>query len=197
MLLVVAAGSGMGATCSGGKTTAPRDLPPLAADREVLGPGDVIEIRIFGEPDLSGVQQLSSGGQLHLPLIGTIDAQGMTLDELSDKITQEYNRKYLRDAEVSLLLREYNSRKIFVIGEVQRPGPYPFERHMTIIAAIAKAGGTTKLADANRTLITRLPVDGSKEPVRVLVEVGQIGKGQSPDVELQPGDIILVPETLF
>ncbi|MCC7073383.1 MAG: polysaccharide biosynthesis/export family protein [Deltaproteobacteria bacterium] len=171
------------------------ELPaPESAKADMLGPGDVVEVRIFNEPDLSGTHQVSDNGTIRLPLVGPVSASGMTPDQLTIKIAAAYNERYLKDAEVSLFVKEHNSRKIYVLGQVAKPGPYAFDGKMTVIDAVALAGGTTKLADADRTLITR---DQNGKQMRVVVRVGAIGEGRSPDVPLQPGDIIFVPETPF
>lgn len=171
------------------------ELPqPEAARADMLGPGDVVEVRIYNEAELSGTHQISDSGTIRLPLVGAVDAAGMTPDQLTVKIAQLYNERYLKDADVSLFVKEHNSRKIYVLGQVAKPGPYAFDGKMTVIDAVALAGGTTKLADADRTLITR---DQNGKQVRVVVRVGSIGEGRSPDILLQPGDIIFVPETPF
>ncbi|MBI1945826.1 MAG: polysaccharide biosynthesis/export family protein [Deltaproteobacteria bacterium] len=190
VVLGVVAGAGM--TCG---VPPASELPaPESAKADMLGPGDVVEVRIFNEPDLSGTHQISDNGTIRLPLVGAVDASGMTPDQLTLKIAATYNERYLKDAEVSLFVKEHNSRKIYVLGQVAKPGPYAFDGRMTIIDAVALAGGTTKLADPDRTLITR---DKDGKQLRVVVRVASIGEGRSPDILLQPGDIIFVPETPF
>lgn len=176
--------------------TVPVETFPLAeiGAAEMLGPGDVVEVRVYNEPELSGTHQISDNGTIRLPLIGAIQAAGATPDQLTVRITQAYNERYLKDADVSLFVKEHTSRKVYVLGQVAKPGPYPFDGKMTIIDAVALAGGTTKLADANSTLITR---DRDGKQVRVVVKVGSIGEGREPDIALEPGDIIFVPETPF
>lgn len=170
-------------------------LPPTTGKgTEVLSPGDVVEVRLYNEPELSGVHQISDNGTIRLPLIGAVQAAGVTPDQLTLRITQGYNERYLRDAEVSLFVKERTSRKVYVLGQVAKPGPYPFDGKMTIIDAVAMAGGTTKLADANGTLVTR---DRDGKQLRVIVRVGDIGEGTEPDMQLEAGDIIFVPETPF
>jgi polysaccharide export outer membrane protein len=191
-LLAVLLGAG-GATCGlDDATTLP---PPDLEKTEVLGVGDVVEVRIFGEADLSGIHQISDQGTIRLPLVGAILAAGLSPDELSASIAAAYNAQYLKRAEVSLFVKERNSQKVFVLGQVGKPGPVAIAgRRITVIEAIAQAGGTSKLADANRVVLTR-ERDGKQ--IRVAVDVAAIGKGQAPDIELQPGDILFVPETLF
>jgi polysaccharide export outer membrane protein len=183
----------MGATCGlADATTLP---PPDLAKTEVLGVGDVVEVRVFGEADLSGTHQISEQGTIRLPLVGAVLAAGLSPDELSATIAAAYDAQYLKRAEVSLFVKERNSQKVFVLGQVGKPGPVAIAgRRLTVIEAIAQAGGTSKLADASRAVLTR--ENGGKQ-VRVAVDVGAIGKGQAPDIEMQPGDILFVPETLF
>jgi protein involved in polysaccharide export with SLBB domain len=183
----------MGATCGlNDATTLP---PPDLAKTEVLGPGDVLEVRVFGEADLSGTHQISEQGTIRLPLVGAVLAAGLSPDELSASIAAAYDAQYLKRAEVSLLVKERNSQKVFVLGQVGKPGPVAIAgRRLTVIEAIAQAGGTSKLADSSRAVLTR---ESAGKQVRVAVDVGAIGKGQAPDIEMQPGDSLFVPETLL
>lgn len=193
--LVFALLSGLcgGATCG---LPPASDLPPHDFARtEVLGSGDVVDVRIFNEPELSGVHQVSDSGSIRMPLVGSVAAAGMTPDQLAAAITEAYNARFLKNAEVSLFVRERNSQKVFVLGQVGKPGAVAIDAgKMTVIEAIARAGGTTKLADASRALLTR---ESDGKQLRVTVDVAAIGRGAAPDVELEPGDILFVPETLF
>lgn len=182
-----------GATCGLEGTSA---LPPPDLSKmDTLGPGDVVEVRVFNEPDLSGTHQISENGTITLPLVGSLVAEGLSPDELSTSIAASYNAAYLKRAEVSLLVKERNSQKVFVLGSVSKPGAVAISGgRMTVIEAISQAGGPSKLADSTRVVLTR-EKDGKQ--IRVAVDVGAITKGQAPDVELQPGDILFIPETLF
>jgi polysaccharide export outer membrane protein len=189
--LFLTAALSSGVTCG---VAGVEELPaPTALPREILGPGDVIEVRIFNEPELSGTHQVQANGTVRLPLVGVVQAAGLTSDELTLRIEVKYNEKYLTNADVSIIIREFTSRKVYVLGQVAKPGPYQFEGKMTVLAAIAQAGGTTKTADSNRTLLTRDDAQGKQ--VRVIVEVSQIERGAAADVQLVPGDIIYVPES--
>ena len=162
--------------------------------RTLLGAGDIVEVRIFGEPDLSGMYAVTEDGSLRLPLVGSLPVRGLTGEQLVGRIEEAYNKKYMRAAQATVAVKESNSRKVYVLGEVARPGPYPFEDHMTVISAIASAGGTTKAADSNRTIVTR-QTSGLAE--RHTVEAGDMGRGITADVDLRPGDIVFVPEAMF
>ncbi|MFZ9889951.1 MAG: polysaccharide biosynthesis/export family protein, partial [Myxococcota bacterium] len=133
-------------------------------------------------------------GAMSLPLVGEVNVDGLTPDEARAAIEAAYNRDYLKNAQITVLVRESTSRKVVVLGEVGKPGTYPYEERMSVIDAIARAGGTARLADVNRTVVTRT-VDGTKHTMTV--RVGDIRSGRAADVEVMPGDIVFVPELLF
>jgi protein involved in polysaccharide export with SLBB domain len=177
------------------------DLPlPSAAETSTapsisntLGPGDLVEVRVFQEPDHSGIWRVSPEGTIDYPLCGKVALEGRTSSMAADSL-RECLTRYLRRPQVSVLIREYNSKKIFVFGEVQKPGTFPHEGEMTIIQAITLAGGFTKLAAKNSTNVTRI-VEGQERKIRVPVE--DIGVGREKNFLLQPGDIVFVPESFF
>lgn len=158
-----------------------------------LGPGDVFEVRVFSEPDLSGAFRVASDGSIDFPLVGKFQVEGLTASRLSDKLTEELAR-FLRNPNVSVFVKEFNSKKVFVLGEVQRPGTFPFEDGMNIIQAVTLAGGFTRLADQNGTYVTRI-IDEKEH--RLKVPVKAIGEGSATNFDLQPGDIVFVPESMF
>lgn len=168
-----------------------RPTPPGPAS--TMGPGDLVEVRVFQEPDHSGVWRVSPEGTIDYPLCGKVELAGRTSSTAADAL-RECLARYLRRPQVSVLIREYNSKKIFVFGEVQKPGTFPYEGEMTVIQAITLAGGFTKLAAQNNTNVTRL-VDGQERKIRVPVE--DIGVGREKNFQLQPGDIVFVPESFF
>ena len=182
---------GVGATC-GAHTNEQLSPAQESGRKEVLGAGDVIELRVLGEPDLSGIYQVSPEGAIHLHLVGAVVVTGLSLDELRSRIELAYNEKYLKNADITLTVKESQSRKVYVLGQVGKPGPYAFDGNMSIIDAIARAGGTLKSADANRTKLTRKQGD---QMISVVIRVSEIERGQEPNVMLLPGDIILVPES--
>jgi protein involved in polysaccharide export with SLBB domain len=182
------------ATCS---STPDAPVVLEAKDREktrVLGPSDIIEVRVYGEDDLSGEHQVGVSGEVRLPLVGNVMVEGLTPDETQRAIEKAYNGTFLKDAQVSVLVKAYNSRRIYVLGQVKSPGNYEYEPRMTVIAAIARAGGASKLANANGTVITR---GKDEEQTRLRAPVNDIQRGEAPDIELLPGDIVFVPESPF
>ncbi|MFN7131705.1 MAG: polysaccharide biosynthesis/export family protein [Myxococcales bacterium] len=159
-----------------------------------LGTGDVLEIRVFQEPDLSGAYRVSTEGTIDFPFCGRVVALGLSSSGLSDKLTECLKNGYLKKPQVTVFLKEYNSKKIYVFGEVQKPGTFPFEDRMNIIQAITLAGGFNKLAAKNSVIVTRV-VDGAERKLKVPVE--SIGEGRDKNFALEPGDIVYVPESFL
>jgi len=159
-----------------------------------LGSGDLVEVRAFQEPDLSGAFRLSPEGTIDYPLCGKVKLAGKTTSEAADALISCLANGYIKHPQVSVLIREYNSKKVFVFGEVQKPGTFPFEENMSIIQAVTLAGGFTKIAAKNNTSITRI-INGDEKKIHVSVE--DIGTGREKNFLLQPGDIVFVPESFF
>jgi polysaccharide export outer membrane protein len=159
-----------------------------------LGPGDTFDVRVFGEPDLTGTYRVADDGTIDYPLIGQIKLEGMEPHDAATFVATKLKEKYLRHPQVSILVKEQPSKKINVIGQVAKPGTYAYESNMSIIEAISKAGGFTPIAARNKTTITRID-HGNK--VTVEAAVADIGEGRAQNVSLRPGDIISVPERIF
>lgn len=160
----------------------------------VLGPSDILEINVYGEPELSGLYQVGMDGSIRLPLVGLVEVEGRTPESIRSIYEERLNEEYLNNAQVNVIVKKYNSRRVFVVGQVKSPGNYEYETRMTIVAAVARAGGTTRLADANKTILTR---GQGLEQERIVIQLADITRGNSKDIELLPGDIIYVPEALF
>lgn len=184
----------------GGNTINPSDLKPQDAGAGAsggvgtLGPGDLVEIRVFQEADLTGVWRLSPEGLIDYPLCGKVTLQGKTSSQASDALQSCLANGYLKHPSVSVVVREYNSKKVFVFGEVNKPGTFPYEDNMSIVQAVTLAGGFTKLAAKNNTNVTRV-IEGQEKKIRVAVD--DIGVGREKNFVLQPGDIVFVPESFF
>jgi protein involved in polysaccharide export with SLBB domain len=166
----------------------------LEDKKHVLGTGDLVEVRVFREPDLGGTYFVDYQGDIDFPLIGKVRLLGKDPYQVGAEIAHRLAEGYLKQPQVSILVREHNSQKIHVLGEVQRPGSFNYEVGMTVIQAVTNAGGFTKLAATNQVRIARV-VSGSEQ--KYTVPVGDIGKGNAPNFRLQPGDIIYIPEAIF
>ncbi len=181
-----------------GGVVSPRELEQVP-DSSVkiagaLGAGDLIDIKVYQEVDLTGAYRVSIEGTIDFPLCGKVTIAGQTSSRVADMITECLARGFLKNPQVSVLLKESNSKKVFVFGEVQKPGTFAYDDNMSIIQAITVAGGFTKTAAKNNASVTRL-VAGQEKKIRVAVE--DIGVGREPNFLLKPGDIIFVPESFF
>jgi protein involved in polysaccharide export with SLBB domain len=159
-----------------------------------LGAGDVVEVRVFQEPELSGVYQVGTDGDIIFPLCKSVPVGGLTANAAAETIRGCLARKYMRDPQVSVLVKEYNSKKIFVFGEVQKPGTFPYQDGMSVVQAVTLAGGFTRSAAQNSTSVTR-HVGGTE--VKIKVSVQDIALGKASNFILEPGDIVYIPESLF
>ncbi len=175
-------------------TTAAEASTPEGSDtRRTLGPGDLVDVRVYQEPDHSGIWAVSPEGTIDYPLCGKIHLAGLTSGTAADAL-RECLARYLRHPDVSVAIREYNSKKVFVFGEVQKPGTFTYVEGMTVIEAITMAGGLTKLASPNGTHVAR-QAEGQQQKIRVSVK--DIRDGKEKNFSLQPGDIVFVPESFF
>jgi polysaccharide export outer membrane protein len=175
-------------------TPLPRADEALLPSASTLGPGDVIEVRVYGEPELSGVYMLGRLGDVTFPLCQRVVLGGLSGNGAADKLRECLSAGFMRDPQVSVLVKEYNSKKVFVFGEVQKPGTFPYEDGMSVVQAVTLAGGFTKTASQNNTSVTRR-VQGQE--VKVKVPVQDIALGKAPNFTLEPGDIVYIPESLF
>lgn len=153
--------------------------PPPGA--YALGPGDEVRITVFNEPDLSVEQRISAEGEINLPLVGDLQAGGMTTTQLSDAIEERLRQGYLRNPRVSVTALTY--RPFYVIGEVARPGAYPFSADLTVAGAIATAGGFARGASRSRVYVQRA---GSLQEEQLSVQ---------ENVALNPGDTVRVGQS--
>lgn len=155
---------------------------PVASDYK-LGPNDRTRIIVFGQPSLTGEFVLDGNGVLAFPLVGNINAKGMTPSELQQTIAQKLDTDWIKNPSVSV---EVSTRRPFyVVGEVQKPGSYPFVTDMNVLNAIATAGGETYRANMHEFWIKR------KQSGRIVrVEANQ-------ESTLQPGDTVIVRERYF
>lgn len=185
--------------CVGPKTLGPQLRPDqVTADAGVsantLAANDLLEVRVYQEADLSGMYRVAPDGAINFPLCGKVAVGGLTPTEAADAITACLKKDFLRRPQVSVMVKEFNSKKVFVFGEVSKPGAYAFEEGMTIIHAVSQAGGFSKTASKNSVNVTRV-VDGQE--VKVPVKVEDIVVGREKNFALQPGDIIFVPESFL
>lgn len=155
-----------------------------AQDDYRLGSGDRLKVTVFNEDDLSGEYEIDGTGVVAFPLIGEVAAAGGSPRDLEKKIANKLRRGYLKNPVVSIEVLTY--RPFFILGEVKRPGSYPYKNGLTVLNAIALAGGYTYRAKHNLWVITR----GNKPAW----QEKEISNGA---FVVMPGDTIVVPERFF
>ena len=185
-------------TTGTGCTPPPRataaDLAHIEEDTS-LGTGDVFEVRVYGETDLSADYRVAQNGEIDFPLIGTVHVAGLEPGDVAAAIaTALRDGQFLVDPHVSVIVREYNSKRISVLGAVRTPGNYPLRSGMGVVEAVSLAGGFSSLANRDGTVITRTDAGETR---RIAAPIDRITGGSSPDVPVRAGDIITVPERLF
>ncbi|MEN6542649.1 polysaccharide biosynthesis/export family protein [Parvibaculum sp.] len=183
MLLAACATSGTRQVSS--PASAPVSAPAAAAGSEaayVLGAGDKLRLIVYGEDDLSGQFDVTGAGKVSLPLIGQVQAAGLTLEQFEREVAGRLSQGYLTSPKVSAEVMNY--RPFYIMGEVDKPGQYPYTSDMTVLNAVAVAGGYTYRANENSVYITR----GSGSEVEYPA---------SQQVKVLPGDVVRVPERFF
>jgi len=163
-----------------------------ATDEFVIGPGDVLAINVWKETEISRVIPVRSDGRISLPLIGELQASGQTPRQLEAEITKRL-KDYVADPAVTVVVQEIHSQKINVLGMVSHPGSFPLAKPMTVVDAIATAGGFRDFAKQKDIYV--LHKDASGKQVRVPVNYKDVIKGIHPEqnIELQSGDTVVVP----
>ncbi len=185
--------------CRSARMPAPADdvtVPAVIPDGYVLRAGDQVLLDVFREPDLSGTFLLESSGAIRHPLFGSVEIAGLTPADAEARIRQLLAERYLVNPRVMIRVTSSQSHRLVILGEVKQPGvlPMPFDKPMTLMQAVAEAGGFTDLASVNRVKIVRSG-DGRQKEIRV--RVARIIDGRDPDILLEPNDIITVPQTFF
>ena len=148
-----------------------------------LGAGDKVRLSVFGESDLGGEFEIDGSGDVRLPLIGQVKAAGLTVHAFEEKIVKLLQDGYLRDPRVSIEVVNY--RPFYIIGEVNKPGQYPYVDGMNALNAIALAGGYTAKADKSEVYLQRNGKNGEQE------------YPSDETTKVQPGDVIRIPERFF
>lgn len=172
-------------------------LGPLRAQEQVVseyrvGPKDLLEIIVINFQELNRQYRVSEEGKISLPYLGELQVEGMTKSELEKNLVQLLSEKWLENPQVSVVIVEYQSRRVFLIGAVPKPGPFELMGRLTLLKLISQAGGLN--ADAgNEIIIMRQLPDGAKTSLKISVEDLFLKGDASLDIPLQPDDIVSVP----
>lgn len=159
-----------------------------------VGVDDIFDVRVYGDADLSGTYRVATDGTIDFPLAGRLLVAGLRTGEIQAKLIERLKDGYLKNPQVTVLMKEWNSRKISVLGQVQHPGSVAYHPRMTIVDAIALAGGFTGIAAKNAVSLRR-EVAGKVQSH--IYRVADITEGRSNNVLVLPGDVLVVEERLF
>jgi len=184
--------------CSGfsSHSDAPSTLPaadPVAASigrpEYRIGPSDLLAVTIFQVEDLGREVRVNNAGQVSLPLVGTVDVAGRTVDELEQEIAARYSQRFLQDPQVTVFVKEFASQRVTVGGSVEKPGIFPITSKMTLLQSIALAGGFDEVANQDNVFVFRT---SGGQRVFARFDVKQIQSGAMPDPELTGEDVVVV-----
>lgn len=164
----------------------------------VLQASDLLRVQVFQEDDLTREVRVSQEYTIVLPMIGSVDVRDKTLRQVEEIIHDRYDRDYLVNPQVNVIVLEYAKRTVNVMGSVNQPGSvlFPEEQEMTLLDAISRAGGFNRLADRKRVKLSRTLPDGRTESVEVNTD-DLIKSGNTKTFVLQRDDVIFVPERVL
>jgi polysaccharide export outer membrane protein len=167
------------------------DEPKVAAleANYKISPMDKLTIKVFKSEDLSGDYDVDLTGKISMPLIGETEAANLTTSQLDDRLTEKLGEKYLEHPDVSVAIKQSTARVVTVDGAVKEAGSYPVGGPLTLIQAVALAKGTTEDANPRRVAVFRT-ISGHRQAAAF--DLTDIRRGQAPDPQLYPGDIVVV-----
>ena len=166
-------------------------LPATTDPNYVIGATDVLGINVWKEPELSVIVPVRPDGKISLPLLNDVDAAGMTPMTLTASITEKL-KKYLTDPRVAVTVKEINSKRVYIIGQVARPGAFALLPQMTVLQAISSAGGFGQYASVKKIYVLRTQ---NGKQVKLPFNYNEVVKGKNADqnIVLQSEDTIVVP----
>lgn len=167
---------------------------PAVSEQYILGAGDVLDIMVYDEPEISQTVFVRIDGNISLPLAGEVAAAGTTPARLAGKITEKLQR-FLGDPNVTVVLAESRSKAFYILGQVESPGEYPITRPVTVLQAIARAGGFLEWAKKDRIMIVAGPGGNEKEDKVSYFNYDRFLKdgAEGGNIVIEPGDTIVIP----
>ncbi len=173
---------------------APPPAVTAVSPEYILRPGDVVQVKVYQEEDLTSISRIGKDGAITMPLLGSVKVASNTVDRASTIIRDLLAKDYLVNPQVTLNVSEFAKRRFTVLGQVQRPGTYdmPADESVSLLQAIATAGGYTRIGNARKVTVQRT-VGGENKVLRLDAEAMAQDKKQKP-FEIQPDDVIVVGE---
>ena len=167
-----------------------QDTPPLQVNDYRIGPKDLLEITVFGLPELNQTVRVTEDGSITLSLIGRVEVSGLTAQELEKRLASILDKQYTKEARVTVFIREY--QKVSVIGAVGRPGMYELVGPTSLLQILAQAGGLTAQA-TNELFVYRLGEDGKQTRIVIKLDDLTMNGNQELNIELRPKDVVNIP----
>lgn len=166
-------------------------LEANAADQFEIGVSDILHIAVWNEPQLSATTTVKPDGTISLPLLKDVNVTGLTTEQVQ-RVLEERYKQYVADPRVSVTVSEIRSRKVFITGEIVRPGSYSLLTPTTVLQLIAQAGGFTPFSKRNKVFVLR--VEAGRQS-RIPFNYSKVTKGQNAadNIVLRPGDTVVVP----
>jgi polysaccharide export outer membrane protein len=158
-----------------------------------IGPLDVVDVTVFMVPDLSKTVQVAERGTINYPLVGELQAAGLTARDLERQLTEKLSRRYLQNPQINVFIKEYNSQRVTIEGAVKKPGIYPMQGEMSLLQALATAQGLEQISDD--TVVVFRTAQGRRSAARFTIT--ELRAGTTPDPKLEPGDVIIAGTSAF
>lgn len=181
---------------------APAPPAPLGSGEYEIGPQDILKVAVYGHEDLSQIVVVQPDGTLSFPLVGRVTAAGLTPKDLEDRLSKALAEGFIRNPQVSVVVQEYRSKVVFVVGEVTRPGSYPLSGNLSVVELLARAGPMTPLAGSEVVVVR--PAAAAAGPVLpgtpgvsevINVDMRDIQSGDlEKNLRLRPNDTVFVPQ---
>jgi len=179
--------------CAGRALPPPPDPDPMDKETYVIGAADQLLIRVWKNPELSVGVPVRTDGKISVPLLDDIQAEGLTPETLKDVIAQRL-AEYIENPEVTVIVTSAASKRIYVMGAVQRPGPQALATEMRVLDALAAAAGFTQFASKGSVRIIRRAENGGTNEYRFDYDAFLDGDPAAGNLMLRPGDTIVVPD---
>ena len=157
-----------------------------------IGPQDLLEVSVFLNQDLRREVRVNTGGQISLPLVGSIQAGGKTVQELEAELSAAYGKSYLQNPQINVFIKEFTSQRVTLEGNIAKPGIYPITGKTSLLQAIAIGGGMERIASESSVVVFRV-VKGQR--MAAVFDITQIRSGEAPDPEIFGDDIIVVDKS--
>lgn len=174
----------------GSIASTPTGKPVAAPVDYQIGSGDLLKIEVFGVPDLNRSVRVNASGQISLPLIGAIQAGGLTAEQLAALIAAQLAKDYLQNPQVTIFIEEFTSQRVTVTGAVKTPNVFPLKGKTTLLEVVALAGGPTTIANLSAVKVLRPEPDGSRKVLEY--DLAAVRAGDAPDPEIRGEDVVQV-----